>query len=291
VPFVERVAPVAAFRPRPTGSAGGLANRVLDPQGGYLGPRQERFERLLGRCALRAPAPLERSKGAGASVARLVGSAEQVVLRTPPNFWQAMRIQHGTALMAIKLEAPDLVEPASAIQGPNGPQMAMGFAEGFVPAIDAPGGWRYRIGYVTRVFGALLDHLHDHSDKSIRNVMVNVEGAVRQIDPDGGFGRRDATAAGGVRSAFSPGEPLGYDAWPNLPQGQFSDLPPAAQSLVTSLARQTPAQIQYEYGYSLEEARKVKQQAVLVWNHGLSRAIELASSHRASPWNLRFTRQ
>jgi hypothetical protein len=259
------------------------ANRIVGPALAGSPPRQGNFERLLAQHAIVGEAPLSRSKGAGARLAQLEGSSAQVVLRTPGNFWQGLRVHKATALMAAQVGHPEFVEPAAAIQTPRGPEMVTRFAEGFKAAIDAPPSWRNAVPDDIRVLGALLDHLNDQSDKSIRNVILNAEGQFKSIDNDAAFGKRDQMAIGGIKGAFYPGEPLAY--W--SPQKTVAHLPPAARWLVRKLSRQSAAAIAREYGYAVWEAAIVKQQATRVVNHGLTAAIEISNRHRASP-NLWF---
>jgi hypothetical protein len=221
---------------------------------------------------------LARSKGAGALHAKMRSTEEEVVVRDPPGLAPSLRSHRAYYAMALELGVGRIVQPAVAKAMNVGERMVTKFASGFVAAIDAPRAWRARIPERLRVISAVLDVLNDHTDRSIRNIIVNQSGDVRLIDNDAAHGWRDRVGQG-VRSAFFPGEPLAFRS----PQRYSSQLPRPAADLVGRICGLTPSQISARYGYTIQEARGVRARAISIRDHGLARAIEMTAGHRRSP--------
>jgi hypothetical protein len=237
--------------------------------------RQRAFNVAVRSRALSGLLPLARSRGAGAETAFL--GDQQVVVRHPRALWPMLRSHQALYKMASELNFAEAVLPATSKLTPNGPVMVTEHAGArFQAAIDAPPRARDQLPERSRVLGALLHLLSDHIDGSIRNVMLSPAGELRLIDLDATNGRGPKNP---IRSTFYPGEPLAYGG----AQNAFSQLPPAAQRLVTHLADSPVATLMNEYGYTWPEARDVAGRARQIRRVGLTAAVAMVAGGRRSP--------
>jgi hypothetical protein len=107
-----------------------------------------------------------------------------------------------------------------------------------------------------------------YRDRKLANLMVNSKGRVRLIDPDSTFVSRSNGPA--YRSQFFAGMKVGYQSR----QAKLSDLPPAAQALVTSLADAPVEDVARAYAVNPEEAGVMQKHARNIRDHGLTAAVE-----------------
>jgi hypothetical protein len=219
---------------------------------------------------------MARSRGAAASLARTLPKGQLVVVRSPQYLRAANRWHQLYRHLASQAGENQLVPPAIVRMTWGRWKMVMNHVgPGFVCGADAQPVLLRRVPNYTRIVAAVLDFICDHTDRSLRNVMVNHIGEVRLIDPDAAFGLRDWKNRG-RKSAFFPGQPLGYIPSPML----WHQLPDGIRELVARLSKLSILAVMSEYNLTRFEATQLQGKTRRILQVGLTRAIAEQTSHR-----------
>jgi hypothetical protein len=227
--------------------------------------------------ALRATSA-KRLGGVKARTTRVGTKDDSVIFRQPSRgLNKGLRSNRVMQILTTELGDPHMVPPAvkhtvgkAVGEFSAGEEiMVMGDEkDGFRGADEVPQDWLDAIGEETRLIAATVDLLVQYRDRKMANLMVNSKGRVRLIDPDSTFVSRSNGAA--YRSQFFPGMKVGYRSR----QAKLSDLPPAAQTLVTTLADSRLEDVARSYAVDEEEAGVMQKHARAIRDHGLTAAVE-----------------